>query len=281
MAIPRTTTNPEETTQETIVGPAIAIRGRIDGEEDLRVEGRIEGSISLTETLYVEPSGVVIAEVEARDVVVSGVIIGDVTAVNSVTLNKGAKLIGNIRAPRLIIADGASFRGDVTMDGDAPPPIRERTRATSTVSRAAIGNRSIASAGPSRARATVSGAYETRRASTGATASTGTSTPRTSATATAAPTPARAATVREPARAVREPSEPAPRREPVRDLAPPARPPVAGRPEDDDVTLVIKHSALRKGEIPPDSGDDDGTGTRRAKKSARIPARGRHKAGRR
>jgi hypothetical protein len=44
---------------------------------------------------------------------------------------------------------------------------------------------------------------------------------------------------------------------------------------------VIKHSALRKGELPPDDDDDDGGGVRRAKKSARIPARGRRKAGRR
>lgn len=253
MAAPRTNSS-EDGNEETIVGPAIAIRGRIDGEEDLRVEGRIEGSIALTETLYVEPSGVVIAEVEARDVVVSGILIGDVTAINCVTLNKGAKLIGNIRSPRLIIADGASFRGDVAMDGEeAPPPSRERTRATSTVPRAAIGNRSVATASPTRARASVSGSYESRRAAP--------------ATPTAR-TPA-ASSARETAPAAR----------PARDVAPPARPSSRGA-DDDEVTVVVKHSALRKGELPPDE-DDDGTGVRRAKKSARIPARGRRKAGRR
>ena len=51
-ALPRSLDEGE--TEETIVGPAIAIRGRIEGQEDLRVEGRIEGSISLTETLYHE-----------------------------------------------------------------------------------------------------------------------------------------------------------------------------------------------------------------------------------
>lgn len=251
MALPRTNNTEEEGTEETIVGPAIAIRGRIDGEEDLRVEGRIEGSIALTETLYVEPSGVVIAEVEARDVVVSGIIIGDVTAINCVTLNKGAKLIGNIRAPRLIIADGASFRGDITMDGEnAPtPPARERTRATSTVPRAAIGNRSVSTASPSRARASVSGSYETRRA-------TPASPTRTSAAST-------------------EPRREAPAARPARDVAPPARP---SRGDDDEVTVVVKHAALRKGELPA---DDDDAGGQRAKKSARIPARGRRKAGRR
>lgn len=255
MAVQRTTSS-EEASEETIVGPAIAIRGRIEGEEDLRVEGRIEGSIALTETLYVEPSGVVIAEVEARDVVVSGVIIGDVTAANSVTLNKGAKLVGNIRTPRLIIADGASFRGDVAMDGEeAPPAARERTRATSTVPRGAIGGRTTAVPTPSRTRATASGSYETTRRPT-----TGTATPARATTASAAAS--------RPAPAAASPS-PAPAR------------PATTRSDDDDVTVVIKHSALRKGELPPDDDDDDGGGVRRAKKSARIPTRGRRKAGRR
>ena len=156
-AAPRTTSTSDDESSETVVGPAIAIRGRIEGEEDLRIEGRVEGSISLTETLYVEPGGVVLAQIEARDVVISGIVIGDVSALNSVTLNKNAKLVGNISAPRVIIADGASFRGDVVMEGDDLQAARERTRATSTVPRAAIGRTGTAT----RSR-TVSGSYETR-----------------------------------------------------------------------------------------------------------------------
>ena len=147
------TSGDEEPSHETVVGPNISIRGRIEGEEDLRVEGRIEGSVVLTETLYVEPEGVVIAQVEARDVVVSGLLLGNVNASNSVTLNKGAKLVGNIQAPRLIIADGAAFSGDVVM-GDEPASSSSRSsRATSTVSRSAVGGRARA----------VSGSYESKR----------------------------------------------------------------------------------------------------------------------
>jgi cytoskeletal protein CcmA (bactofilin family) len=245
-AVPRTST-PDDETGETLVGPAIAIRGRIEGEEDLRVEGRVEGSISLTETLYVEPGGVILAQIEARDVVISGIVIGDVSAINSVTLNKNAKLVGNISAPRVIIADGASFRGDVVMEGEDLQAARERTRATSTVPRAAIGRASTAT----RSR-TVSGSYESR-----GTASTTSSRP-------AAPPPRR-----EVVTAQRE-------RPAARPAAPPPRRPGA---EEEDVTVVIKHAALRKGEAPPEEDDDDGR--RRAKKSARMPARGRRKAGRR
>jgi cytoskeletal protein CcmA (bactofilin family) len=248
-AAPRTTTINEDEGGETVVGPAISIRGRIEGEEDLRIEGRVEGSISLTETLYVEPGGVVLAQVEARDVVVSGIVIGDVSAINSVTLNKNAKLVGNISAPRIIIADGASFRGEVVMEGDDLQAARERTRATSTVPRAAIGRPSTAT----RSR-TVSGSYETRSPS---------------ASTSASARPAAPAPRREVVTAQRE-------RPPARPAAPPRRPGA----DEEDVTVVIKHSALRKGEAPPEDDDDD-AGRRRAKKSARIPARGRRKAGRR
>jgi cytoskeletal protein CcmA (bactofilin family) len=247
-AAPRTSNDNDDDGGETVVGPAISIRGRIEGEEDLRVEGRVEGSISLTETLYVEPGGVVLAQVEARDVVISGVVIGDVSAVNSVTLNKNAKLVGNISAPRVIIADGASFRGDVVMEGEDLQAARERTRATSTVPRAAIGRSSTAT----RSR-TVSGRYESRGSA--------------SSSRSSAPAPRREVVT--PPRASERPA--------ARPAAAPPRRPGA---EEEDVTVVIKHAALRKGEAPPEEDDDD-AGRRRAKKSARMPARGRRKAGRR
>jgi cytoskeletal protein CcmA (bactofilin family) len=112
----------------TVIGAGIHVNGRVSGEEDLRVEGRVEGSVNLSETLHIAAQGIVVAQVEARDVVVSGVVVGNVTATDSVTLNPGAKLIGDIAAPRIIIADGAAFRGNVAMGGE-PPPRRERVRA--------------------------------------------------------------------------------------------------------------------------------------------------------
>lgn len=249
MATVRTTTSEDDLTEETVIGPQISIRGRIEGEEDLRVEGRVEGTVSLTETLYVEPEGVVIAQVEARDVVISGILIGDVTTSNRVTLNKGAKLVGNMHAPRVIIADGAAFRGDIVMNGEEAPPSRERTRATATVPRGAVGGRG-------RAR---SGSYE-------------------AAPSRRAPAPRREVAAPAPAASDRPSSRPA-KRSPSR-AAPPPR--AAARPgaDEDDVTVVIKHAALRKGEAPPEE-EEPTKKRRRAKKSARMPARGRRKAGRR
>ncbi len=106
----------------TTIGPTIHVRGRILGEEDLRVEGRVDGAIELTETLIVEESGVVLAEIQARDVVVRGIVIGNVTATDSVTLDAGAKLMGDIEAPRVILADGAAFKGSVKVTGAGARP---------------------------------------------------------------------------------------------------------------------------------------------------------------
>lgn len=113
----------------TVIGPGIRVNGRVQGEEDLHVEGWVEGSIELSETLHVSPQGIVVAEVRARDVVVSGVVVGNVTAADSVTLNPGAKLKGDISAPRVIIADGAAFSGNVAMGGEAPPARERRSAA--------------------------------------------------------------------------------------------------------------------------------------------------------
>lgn len=113
----------------TLIGPGIFVRGRVSGEEDLHVEGRLEGSVVLTETVFVAPGGIVVATVQARDVVVSGVVVGNVTAEDSVTLNAGAKLVGDITAPRVIVADGATFAGNVAMGGEPPAPRKERRQA--------------------------------------------------------------------------------------------------------------------------------------------------------
>ncbi|MBC8067449.1 MAG: polymer-forming cytoskeletal protein, partial [Deltaproteobacteria bacterium] len=112
----------------TVIGPDIRVSGRVTGEEDLHIEGRVDGAIALTETLYVAPGGIVAATVEAHNIVVSGVLMGNVTARDCVTLHPGAKLVGDITAPRLVIADGATFKGNVHMGGEAPPA-REKARA--------------------------------------------------------------------------------------------------------------------------------------------------------
>jgi cytoskeletal protein CcmA (bactofilin family) len=99
----------------TIIGESILINGSLNGDEDLTVRGRVEGTLTLTKTLVVEPTGVVKAEVQVRNCVIAGVVVGNVTASESVEITKEGRMVGDINAPRVIIVDGASFRGRIDM----------------------------------------------------------------------------------------------------------------------------------------------------------------------
>ena len=100
----------------TVIGPSILINGKLSGDEDLTVRGRVEGEVSLTKTLIIETSGVVKADVTVRNAIVSGVVVGNVKATESVELTRDGRMVGDIKSPRILIADGASFKGNVDMD---------------------------------------------------------------------------------------------------------------------------------------------------------------------
>ena len=99
----------------TIIGESILISGSLAGDEDLTVRGRVEGTLTLTRTLVVEPTGMVKAEVQVKNCIIAGVVVGNVTATESVEITKEGRMVGDIAAPRVIIVDGASFRGRIDM----------------------------------------------------------------------------------------------------------------------------------------------------------------------
>ncbi|HEX8435745.1 polymer-forming cytoskeletal protein [Archangium sp.] len=107
-------------TNNTVVGQSILISGKLTGDEDLTVRGRVEGELTLSRTLIVEPSGVVKANVAVKNAIVSGVVVGNINATESVELTREGRMVGDIHAPRVIIVDGASFRGRVDM-GEVEP----------------------------------------------------------------------------------------------------------------------------------------------------------------
>src|SRR5574342_361251 len=116
----------------TIIGESILINGNLNGDEDLTVRGRVEGTVTLTKTLVVEPTGVVKAEVQVKNCVIAGAVVGNVTASESVEITKEGRMVGDIGAPRVIIVDGASFRGRIDMgevDVEAGRPARPAVRA--------------------------------------------------------------------------------------------------------------------------------------------------------
>ena len=100
----------------TIIGSSIVIDGEITGDEDLVIQGTVKGKIVLKESLFVEESGTVEADIETQNVDVSGQVTGNITASDKVELKSQCRMVGDIKSPRILIADGASFKGNVDMD---------------------------------------------------------------------------------------------------------------------------------------------------------------------
>lgn len=101
---------------DSIIGPGIVIDGTLQAQGSLRIEGRVLGRVHTKGLLELAPSGAVTSDVIGGKVAVAGTVDGNVTGTERVDLLAGARLSGNVRAPRLTIADGATFRGKVEMD---------------------------------------------------------------------------------------------------------------------------------------------------------------------
>ncbi|NMB74960.1 MAG: polymer-forming cytoskeletal protein [Myxococcales bacterium] len=99
-----------------VIGKSIVIDGEISGDEDLVVQGTVKGKIMLKESLLVESSGTVEADIQTQNVEISGAVTGDIQAFSKVEIKSDGRVVGNIKAPRILIADGAKFKGNVDMD---------------------------------------------------------------------------------------------------------------------------------------------------------------------
>ncbi len=101
--------------KETIIGAETHISGEVRGDEDLVVRGRIDGKVQLTQTLTVDKGAVVQADVDVRNLVISGTLVGAIVASESVKLLSTARVVGDLAAPRVTMELGAAYRGKVDM----------------------------------------------------------------------------------------------------------------------------------------------------------------------
>ena len=122
---------PENRGGSATIGKAVKIVGQIYSREDLFVDGDVEGTVELLEhKLTIGPNGTVHAAVKAREVVALGTIQGNVEAADRIEIRKDAKLIGDIKTARIIIEDGAYFKGSI--DIVKPEPKVAPKQASST-----------------------------------------------------------------------------------------------------------------------------------------------------
>ncbi len=110
------------------IGKSVQIRGEVRGEEDLLVDGFVEGTIALPDSrLTIGANAQVHADVVARDVIVLGALNGNITASGRVELRGGANLSGDIQASRLSIEENAGFTGKVDLVQSATTPASSPT----------------------------------------------------------------------------------------------------------------------------------------------------------
>lgn len=134
------------------IGKSVQIRGELTGSEDLYLDGEIEGTIDLRDhALIIGPNGKIKAAISARDLVVHGKVEGNVNATGRVELRKSCTLIGDVSTQRIVIEDGAFFKGAID--------IRDREKDSKSDSRKPLAAAAAAGSGMSSSSSTSAISY--------------------------------------------------------------------------------------------------------------------------
>jgi len=101
------------------IGQGVVVEGKISSTQDLRIDGRVEGEIAVGDHGLIVGAGASIkANLAARAIVISGEVTGNVTATERIDLHPAGSIIGDIRSPRLVVAEGAVITGKVDVGGN-------------------------------------------------------------------------------------------------------------------------------------------------------------------
>ena len=102
--------------QNVSIGKSIVVKGELHGSEDLTIEGQVEGKITLKQhVLRIGEHGRIRAQVVAKSVVVMGEVVGNIEATEKIEISREGTVEGDIKAPRVVITEGARFRGSIDM----------------------------------------------------------------------------------------------------------------------------------------------------------------------
>ncbi len=111
------------------IGRGVTIKGDIRSEEDLVIDGQVEGTLDLGQhRLVIGPNAQIRARVAAREVEVQGVVVGNIAAVERIILRQNSNVVGNLKMASVAIEEGTNFKGSIDM-----APIQVKTPPVSTV----------------------------------------------------------------------------------------------------------------------------------------------------
>ncbi len=110
-----------QSSNQTVMGPSLALRGELAGAEDLLVEGQFEGSIQLRDhCLTVGLHGQVKADIKAGRVIIEGSVTGNISAQERIEIRKTGRVLGDLISPGIAIEDGAYFKGSIEILREDP-----------------------------------------------------------------------------------------------------------------------------------------------------------------
>jgi len=124
-AVERSRTS-ETSESSSVLGRGARVRGRVSGDGDLRVEGQIEGGVTLSGELAIDETGSITGDIDAASVTIAGVLQGDVVSRGAVTIRAGAKVAGNMGGAEVSLDEGASFAGRIEAEFDLPAELMPR-----------------------------------------------------------------------------------------------------------------------------------------------------------
>ena len=128
---------PTSSGRAAVIGPGIHVNGDIGGDEDLLVEGKVEGKINLDDhQVDVGQGGLVNADIRARVIKIAGKVRGNLVGMEKIIISSSGNVHGNIVTPRMVLEDGAIFKGGIDMEPqEAAKPVASKPVAKKPVER--------------------------------------------------------------------------------------------------------------------------------------------------
>jgi cytoskeletal protein CcmA (bactofilin family) len=113
---------PAPASTPTVFGKSMKIIGEVSSDEELYLDGDLEGKLNLRNRLTIGPNSKVNANIKAKEIIVFGTIKGNVESESRVSLRTGASIVGDIKTAGIVIEDGAYFKGgiDISRNGESP-----------------------------------------------------------------------------------------------------------------------------------------------------------------
>lgn len=126
-SLPRPPVDPSAPPKESVIAPQLMVEGKIEGSGHIRIAGRFKGDVDVQGDVTIDKGAKLEGTVRARRVVISGELEGDIASASRVELTESAAVIGNMKVGQLVVAPGARIRGQIDCGWEAAAAVKQGT----------------------------------------------------------------------------------------------------------------------------------------------------------